>query len=221
MRYELKPPIDSRDRAIDLALLTYILKGAAPFFGRTKLQKTTFLSELSLRDKHLVGTRFEFYRWNNGPFSQQLWAAYNLLHAKGFAHTCVEPGLTQRGRELSELVSELKREDENRIFFKILDSTLEHCKQKTGEQLLNAVYEMEVRPEFSTKKMKVRDIPKNVKIIVPPDKASLKVAHDLERLILEELEISEEDIQTAIKKDLPEMERQLVARAMTSGQQSS
>jgi len=214
-RYEIKPPIDPRDRAIDLALLAYILKGAAPFYGRTKLQKTTFLSELSLRDRHLVGPRFEFYRWNNGPFSQQLWAAYDLLHTKGFAHAPVEPGLTRRGRELSELVTELKREDENRAFFRILDSVLEQCKHKTGEQLLNDVYEMEVRPESSGKKMKVRDIPKNVKIIVPPNQTSLKVAHDLEKLILQELEITEEGIRRAEEKELPALVAGFLRRVAT------
>jgi uncharacterized protein YwgA len=212
--------VDAR-KALDLGLLAYILDRAAPFPGRTKLQKTTFLSELSLREKNLVGPHFEFYRWNNGPFSQQLWGAYDLLTAKGFTTHPAEPGLTQRGRELSELVAELKRAQENRRFFEILDSTLRECKSKNGKQLLDAVYEMEVRPEHSSKRMRVRDIPVNTKIIVPPNKTSLKIAYDLEQLILEELEISEEDIQTATEKGLPEMEKQLVTRALTLGQQSS
>lgn len=211
--------VDPR-KAVDLGLLAYILDRAAPFYGRAKLQKTTFLSELSLREKNLVGPHFEFYRWKNGPFSQELWGAYDLLAAKGFAYSS-EPGLTRRGHELSELVAELKRAQENRAFFEVLDSALKYCQPKDGSALIEAVYDMDVRPQFSTKKMKVRDMPLNTKIIVLPNKTTLKIAHDLEKLILEELEISEEDIQIAIEKDLPAMERQIVARAMTLGPRSS
>jgi hypothetical protein len=208
------------NQALDLGLLTYMLDRAAPVYGRTKLQKTIFLSELKLRERDLVGPHFVFIRWDKGPFSQDLWTAYDLLARKGFAYSATY-SLTKRGRELSELVAELKRADENREFFKILDATLKYCRPKSGEQLIELVYDMEVTPESSFMKMKIRDIPREEVIIAPPDRTSLVIAHDLEKLILEEIEISEDDIQRALKDDVPEMERALVERAMNAGQRSS
>ena len=182
MRYELKPPIDSRDRAIDLALLAYILKGAAPFYGRTKLQKTTFLVEFNLARGGLTGPRFSFFRYNNGPFSRELWDAYDLLHNRGFAKQADQPGLTERGNVLAEFASELC-DEANRKFFARLDATLEDCQPRKGAQLMRSIYKMEL--PIDHKSIKVEDIPIGVDLIVPTGEPSLHVPADLQRLLVE------------------------------------
>ena len=192
-------------RAIDLGLLAYILEGAAPFYGRTKLQKATFLSELNLRENKLIGPHFKFYRWNNGPFSHELLSAYEFLAHRGFAYYPDQPALTRRGHELAALFAELRKLHENRKFFELLDATLEYCKRRTGEQLMKIVYEMEVRPESTGEKIKVEDMPQRLVIIKPPSVSSLKMTHDFEKLILQELEVTEEGIRKAEKEEVPNL----------------
>jgi uncharacterized protein YwgA len=202
-------------KAVDLGLLAYILDRAAPFYGRTKLQKTTFLSELKLREENLVGPHFEFYRWLNGPFSQELWAAYELLADRGFAHHPDQPGLTQRGRELAELVSELRKFHSNVKFFDLLDSTLAYCQHRNGEQLLKMVYGLKVRPEHSQTAVKIEDMPMNTIIIAPPQRFSIEMSADLQKLIVAELEITEEDIRRAERESLPKMVEGFLRRLAT------
>jgi len=207
---EVKRPIDVEDRALDLALLAYILKHSAPFYGRTKLQKTTFLVELGLREHHLIGPRFRFYRHDHGPFSKDLLDAYELLEHRGIAaHDA--PGLTRRGKLLADFVEALKDEPGNRVVFEQIDPILEKCRPLNGSELKERLYETPVRPERGSAKMKVRDIPPGTDIVAPKGAHSLKVPDDLKRLILEELELTDEQIEQA-EKDWPQTERRVLNR---------
>lgn len=194
MRYQVKRPIEPKERAIDLALLAYILKGAAPFYGRTKLQKTTFLVELDLAQAGFTGPRFSFFRYNNGPFSRELWDAYDLLHDRGFAKQADQPGLTERGAVLAEFAAEL-HDEANRKFFARLDATLEACQQRKGAQLMRSIYKMEVQIDHEL--TKIEDVLIGVDLIVPEGEPSLHVPRDIQRLLLEELELSEERLAKA------------------------
>lgn len=216
-RYELKRPIDPRDRAIDLALLAYILKKAAPFYGRTKLQKTTFLAEHALSEIGLTGPRFTFFRYNNGPFSRQLWDAYDFLHAQGFARQADQPALTDRGVVLVDYVAEL-RDETNRKFFTRLDSTLEDCRHRKGAQLMRAVYQLELPVDHQM--IKVEDIPIGVDLIVPQGEPSLRVPSDLRRLLIEELELTDDRLVTA-RAEAPAAFEKLVEVVLNSERRQS
>jgi|SRR5208282_939966 len=194
MRYEVKRPIEPKERAIDLALLAYILKGAAPFYGRTKLQKTTFLVEFDLAQVGLTGPRFSFFRYNNGPFSRELWDAYDFLHSQGFTKQADQPALTDRGNVLADYATEL-RDEANQKFFARLDATLENCQRRKGAQLMRAVYRMELAVDHQM--MKIEDIPIGVDLIVPEGPPSLHVPSDVQRLLIEELELTEEKLAKA------------------------
>ena len=113
-----------RDKLLDAPLLLYILKEAAPFHGRTKLQKTTFLVEHRLKEQGLVGPHFSFIRYTNGPFSGQLWNTFDELAEAGFlSKTTFEP--TQRGLFLVDLIiPSLRDYDDNQAVFKTMDQVL-------------------------------------------------------------------------------------------------
>ncbi len=213
-RYELKPPIDPRDRAVDLALLAYILKGAAPFYGRTKLQKTTFLVELDLLRSGFTGPRFSFFRYNNGPFSRELWDAYDFLHSRGFAKQADQPALTDRGKVLVDYVKEL-HDEANQKFFARLDATLEDCQRRKGAPLMRAVYKIELPIDHQT--MKIEDIPIGVDLIVPEGDPSLHVPSDVQRLLIEELELTEEKLAKA-REQIPAALEKLAEVALLSSE---
>ena len=213
-RYEIKPPIDPRERAIDLALLAYILKGAAPFYGRTKLQKTTFLVELDLLRSGFTGPRFRFIRYNNGPFSRGLWDAYDFLHSQGFAKQADQPALTDRGKVLVDYVEEL-REEANQKFFARLDATLEDCQRRKGAPLMRAVYKIELNVDHQT--MKIEDIPIGVDLIVPEGEPSLHVPPDIQRLLVEELELTEERLAKA-REQVPTILEEFAHSLLTSSE---
>jgi hypothetical protein len=197
------------DKPIDAVWLLYVLQGAAPVHGRTKLQKTTFLVAERLRDHSLVGPHFRFIRYANGPFSRQLWDTYDDLAARGFVRKSGFE-LTDRGRFLLELaIPPLKAMRGNRRIFRVADETLAWCKKRHGSSLMNYVYGLQVVPDEQPEKpMKVADIPLGVGIINRPV-GGLDVPQDLQLLIEEELNLTEEELADA-RRRLPEIERRAI-----------
>lgn len=209
MRYEVKSPEEeAREHAIDLALVAYILENAAPFFGKTKLQKTTFLVELNLRERGLTGPRFCFYRYKKGPFSKTLLEAHEALMARGLVRQYT---LTDRGVRLVRFVDMLKQEPDNRAFFEIADSILADCQKQHGAQLMDDLYELHVRPEGSSDKMGLKDIPMGTDIVVPRGEPSLKIPAEIFQAIVDELEITDEEVKQA-EKEWPEIEARALRR---------
>jgi uncharacterized protein YwgA len=202
MRYEVKRPVQPKESPIDLALLAYILENAAPFFGKTKLQKTTFLVELNLRDRELIGPRFRFYRYKNGPFSKELLQAYETLWAHGLARGY---SLTDRGSRLVRFINLLKQEPDNRAFFEVIDPVLKRCQKQHGAQLMEDLCELRVRPEGSTDKIVLKDIQMGTDIIVPKGEPSLNISTEMLQAIVDELEITDEEIARA-ERDWPKTE---------------
>jgi hypothetical protein len=197
------------DKGLDAALLLYIVKGAAPIYGRTKLQKTTFLVELRLKESDRVGPHFRFIRYVNGPFSGQLWNLFDELAEAGFvSKTTFE--LTDRGRFLIDLViPELHRHPKNRAALKIMDDVIGWCRPRHGAGLIKYVYQLEVVPdEMPGERMKVEDVPFGSEIIHPPP-GGLKLSPDTQLLLKEELELTDKDLKRAERR-LPEIERQAI-----------
>jgi hypothetical protein len=207
---DLNPRIDE----VDLVLLAYMIREASPFYGETKVQKTSFLSELYLRDQGLSGPRFPFFRFKNGPFSKELPDALTALSNGSFIIQSSPLKLTVMGHELAELIDELKLIPENRALFETLDETLMHCQPRGGEQLMNEVYELEMRPERWSEKLKIKDIPQNTDLIVPATDRSLIIPRELIELITKELETSEDDVRRAAKEERPKLEEAFLRRIM-------
>lgn len=197
------------DKALDAALLLYILQHAAPMYGRTKLQKTAFLVELRLKERGLVGPHFRFIRYVNGPFSRQLWDTFDTLAEAGFV-TKTGFRLTDRGRFLLELVMpELRRAAGNRRSFRVIDEVLESCTGRHGAGLIKEVYQLEVASEDAPeKRVKVIDIAFGAEIIVPPS-GGLEIPPELELLLKEELELTDAELKQAEHR-LPEIERRAI-----------
>lgn len=202
----LEPKVDP----LDLGLLTYILKNASPLYGRTKIQKTVFLSEVRLKEHELVGPHFRFFRYNNGPFSRELLDACDVLSARGFMYRQLL-SVTPRGDLLASFINELKKEPKNHDFFRILDRVLNECRPQSGERLMETVYSLEIQPEGKSYTAKIRDIPIGVDLIVPRGRDSLYIPDDIGWMIQEELKLTDKEIQQ-VRNDWPDWGRAPVRR---------
>lgn len=160
----VKRPTPSKESAVNLAFLAYILDKAAPFYGKTKIVKTAFRVELALRDQGMIGPTFRFYRYKKGPFSVELLNAYDTLWSRGFAKNFA---LTERGKRLSKFMETLKRIPHNRSVFNVMDAALERCRIQHGSRMMDDLYEIRVRPEDGKDKVVLKDIPMNTDIVAP------------------------------------------------------
>jgi uncharacterized protein YwgA len=195
-----------QEKRLDAVLLLYILRRSEPSSSRTKVQKTTFLVEYNLRRANLVGPRFRFFRYLNGPYSQQITEDLDELARNGFiSKTALTP--TERGQFLIDLIIPPLREmPDNRRAFEIIDKVLQWCKPRRAESLLRHVCGLEVSPDESPDvRMKVRDVPRFWDIIDPTE-TGLKIPPELEQLLKSELALTPRQLRDA-KRRLPEIER--------------
>src|SRR5271167_1278000 len=150
-----------QEKRLDALLLVYILKKSGPSSSRTKVQKTTFLVEFNLRRANLVGPHFRFFRYLDGPYSQQITEDLDELARNGLiSKTKLTP--TERGEFLTDLIiSPLREMPSNRRSFEIIDEVLRWCKPRHAESLLRHVCGLEVSPDESPNMhMKIRDVPR-------------------------------------------------------------
>ncbi|MGH7812850.1 MAG: hypothetical protein ACREQI_02450 [Candidatus Binataceae bacterium] len=195
------------DRILDSVLLLYFLKGAAPIYGRTKMQKTIFLVEMRLREKGLTASHFRFFRHNNGPFSPQVWDQADRLCERGqLSRGNLNP--TSEGEFILDLaMPELKKL--NPKAFEIIDRELAYCKSRTGEALMKQVYKIDLIPdEMPARRMKVEDIPFGIDIIVPKQ-GGLKIPADLLEVLREQLAVTPAQLEAA-RARMPILERRAI-----------
>ena len=187
----------ARTDAIDAALLAYMLDGAAPIYGRTKIQKTPFFVEFRLDEIGATASRFPYKRWDRGPFSPEVWNALDLLVDRRFLRDG-DFGLTERGLVLVDLIYEIAKLNADQ--FSAIKETLRYCKTKTGRQLMDAAYEVEVESAGrSGERCKIRDLRKGVRILDPGDR-TIVVPDDLAGLIESEISVKRDELEAAEKE---------------------
>ncbi len=195
-----------REKRLDAVLLLYILRKSGSSSSRTKVQRTTFLVEFNLRRANLVGPHFRFFRYLDGPYSQQISQDLDELARNGFIlKTTLIP--TERGQFLIDLIIPPLREiSDNKRAFEIIDSVLQWCKPRRAESLLRHVCGLEVFPDESPDvHMKVRDVPRFWDII-DPSETGLKISPELDQLLKTELALTPRQLRDA-KRRLPQIER--------------
>ena len=149
-------------------LLLKILREDENVFGRTKLQKQVFLNELRLIQSNLGGLYYNYFRYNYGPFSSELFTDFTVLANKGFLQKTTFR-LTDRGRYLVDYVEgSIKGYRGNAKIFEMVESTTRKYKKYNGTQLMKLAYLLEVEPDdMPGQKIQIEDIDTFVNILLP------------------------------------------------------
>lgn len=205
-------PMSQSPDPLNTALLLYMLDRAAPVYGNTKLQKTPFFVELSLDREGLAGPTFRYKRYYRGPYSQEVWDTADFLVERGFMHSIEYGGPTERGLLLLDLVEMLRPGNEET--FGIMDQTLKYCRARTGKQLMDSAYEIELTPVGMSPDSikKLRDVQQQVLLLAPLE-STLEIPSDLLAIITSELARTSESIKKA-KARFPESEQEGLRRLL-------
>jgi hypothetical protein len=107
------------------------------------------------------------------------------------------------------------------VALKIMDDVIAWCRPRHGAGLIKYVYQLEVVPdEMPGERMKVEHVPFGLEIIHPPP-GGLELSPDIQLLLKEELELTDEDLKRA-RRRLPEIERRAIrnlSEALSAGPQ--
>lgn len=135
---------------INKILMLYLIKKAneiPPFlYGRTKFQKMFFLSELMLEQERLQGLTFRYFRYNNGPFSKDLFTTFENLETHGLAKGTLSRSftLTKEGEYLFEVIKSSGLYKLNIEVVRVIDEIITKYGNKFGTDLMNIVYGIKV-----------------------------------------------------------------------------
>jgi uncharacterized protein YwgA len=116
----------------------------------------------------LGGLYYNYFRYNYGPFSSELFTDFTVLANKGFLHKTTFR-LTDRGRYLVDYVEgSIKGYKGNAKIFETVESTTRKYKKYNGTQLMKMAYRLEVEPDdMPGQKIQVQDIDTFVNILLP------------------------------------------------------
>ena len=197
---------------MDMVLLLYLLKGAGDVYGRTKIQKTVFLTEFALvSTARPVLPHYTFFRYYNGPFSRQLWDDCDDLTASGFlGEEDLKP--TERGDYLIELVvPELRSLTDWQPIFATFDSQLDFCRSRNGAELINYVYGLTIAPSGAPwRRQLIKDVAELTDLIEPHPGAPA-IPDWLTDAVKNEIALTSEELAIAVSQARAE-ESELISR---------
>ena len=182
---QIKEGRDLKEIISDHLLLLYLIKKHGElsnrYLGITKLQKYTFLSEDAMNEDSIKGLNYNFFRYNYGPVSKQLYNDIKLFKELGLIHK-ENIKLTEKGEKIFQAFEELYQK--NKKITKKIDEQIQKLATMDTEEVKQYVYDLEKCVYFL--KMKIRDMPMFLDIIskLSEDKAQIR------------FDIDEEDIET-------------------------
>ena len=169
----------------DHLLLLYLIKkheeASDRYLGITKLQKYVFLSENLMNKNCLKGLNYNFFRYNYGPMSKQLYTDINLFKKLGLIYK-ERIKLTEKGNEIIKKFQELFLR--NKKIIEKIDNQIETLGQMDTEEIKEFVYN--IKKYIGCHEMKIKDIPMFLGILSKLKEENAKAKFDL----------SEEDIET-------------------------
>lgn len=132
------------EKLVDQLLLLYLIYDAIQYrwFGETKVQKLTFLSEWEMLDKHQKGFNYNFIRLTFGAYSNELESDIAFLLKENLVrklpNNIFQP--TKEGKMLLKDLSEIFEKNENFVK-KIREINQKYAKLDLNE-LVNIVYRL-------------------------------------------------------------------------------
>ena len=134
MREERTHDEELTDEALILALYDPVQRrtGEAAVGDRLKAMKLVFLANYAMFSERMKGLNCTFYRWDYGPMSNDVYAAWQRLQRAGLLdeEECIR--VTERGAELaSAFIRDVLQSEENRPFLRCLEETARQWARKS------------------------------------------------------------------------------------------
>lgn len=162
MREERSDEEELADEALILALYHLVQNrtGEGSVGDRLKAMKLVFLANYAMFSERMKGFNCTFYRWEYGPMSNDVYAAWDQLKRAGLLdeEECIS--VTARGADLaSSFIQDVLESEENRPFLRFLEDTARQWARKSRSTILTSIYNMEVTPLGEFRASRIRDMP--------------------------------------------------------------
>jgi len=185
---------DLKEVVSDHLLLLYMIKKyheySHRYFGITKLQKFTFLSENSMNKNKKKGLNYNFFRYTYGPMSRQIYADIELFKELKLVSKSDDIKLTERGEMILEEFSELF--ERNKTITEEIDKNIRLLANMDTESVKKFVYKLE--KNVYSNKMKIEEIPIFINILSKISDEQAKNIFDIKDSDIETFNILLDDV---------------------------
>lgn len=177
----------STEENINKFLFLYLVNEAnkkikGPIEGQKKLLKLIFLAELQMLKTKLKGLNYYFFRYQNGPFSKEVYEDRDILIENDLIRDVPGFELTEKGKILLKDLSNIF-EGKNHVFVEIINQIIQKYGKYPSWKLEQLCYELEIRG------VKIKDLPMGTPIIKGLSDYQAKQLYQVDPNLLETLEI--------------------------------
>lgn len=197
---------NEKEEIIDMLLLLYLIREANKYahIGKVLLQKLVFLAEKAMVNNDIKGFNFRFFRYDLGPFTEEIYRDSEKLYNAGLLRETEWPfRLTECGNALLEnIYSSIVRRSNNREVLNIIEKIVRKYAKYDVEKIKQFVYAIKIQPLGESKTLPIKDIRSGYWLIKKIDEKKAKKSFTLDEELIEDLDYEFQ----LTKEDRKEME---------------
>jgi|GEM_PF-6578707 len=155
--------VDESESAVNCLMTLYMLKRSNNRIdGITKMQKLMFSAQNEMTRNSIYAISGEFYRWDHGPMSNEVYRTNNILVENGLVEDRAL-ALTNQGETfLDDFIYII---DNNKKVFGIIDKCVEEFSYLSLREIKEKIYSMMVVPLGCVAPKPIRDLPHGTTIL--------------------------------------------------------
>jgi len=183
---------DKKEEIIDRLLLLYLIGEANKVtgIGKLLLQKLVFLAEKAMISDGIKGFNFRFFRYNLGPFTEEIYIDSKKLFSAGLLRETEWPfRLTKQGKALLEnIYSFIVKRCDNKEVLSIIEKTVGKYAKYNTEKIKKFVYAIKIQPIGESKILPIKDVSSGYWLTEKIDEKKAKKSFTLNEKLMEDLE---------------------------------
>jgi uncharacterized phage-associated protein len=156
-----------RDNLINKLLLLFLVNKAQEkshnYLGILKLQKLIFLAEKNLHENGIKALTYDFFMWNLGPLSKEIYVDYKMLTHSKILNQNANITLSKKGRYILSDFQEIF--EDNKDILKIIEDIIDAFAQYDTECIVQYVQNLTLFMEGCGEPRKIMDLEKGMDLI--------------------------------------------------------
>jgi uncharacterized phage-associated protein len=134
------------------------------YLGILKLQELIFLAEKNLHENGIKALTYDFFMWNRGPLSKEIYVDYKMLTHSKILNQNANITLSKKGRHILSDFQEIF--EDNKDILKIIEDVIDAFAQYDTEFIVQYIQNLTLFMEGCEEPRKIMDLEKGMDLII-------------------------------------------------------
>lgn len=157
------------------------------YLGIIKLQELIFLVEKNLNENGVKALIYDFFMWNQGPLSKEIYVDYKMLTHNKILNQNINITLSKKGRHILSDFQEIFENNKN--IMKIIEDLINAFAQYDTEFIVQHVQNLTLFMEGCEEPRKIMDLEKGIDLIIGLSHQNSSLSFTIDDSWLETLDI--------------------------------